>query len=125
MAGTCIGKIKLHTSKEIEKTPVSIGFECLDREVFDPEKCYDLLGKTEIKWARCQTGWNRCEKEKGVYTFEWLDSIVDNLLQRGVQPWFNVGFGNPIYMPDVPNPTGVGCDLPFTAKRFIMPGRIL
>ena len=109
MAGKCIGKIKLHTSKEIEKTPVGIGFECLDRELFDPERCYDLLGKTGIKWARCQTGWNRCEKEKGVYTFEWLDSIVDNLLERGVQPWFNVGFGNPIYMSDVPNPTGVGC----------------
>ncbi len=104
-----IGTIQLHPSKELEKSRVSVGFECLDRELFDPEKCYDLLGQTGAKWARCQTGWNRCEKEKGVYTFEWLDSIVDNLLSRGVQPWFNVGFGNPIYMPDAPNPTCVGC----------------
>ncbi len=109
MANKCIGKLKLHTSKELEKSRVSVGFECLDRELFDPERCYDLLGATGAKWARCQTGWNRCETEKGVYTFEWLDSVVDNLLARGVQPWFNVGFGNPIYMLDVPNPTCVGC----------------
>ncbi len=104
-----IGSIKLHSSKELENSRVSVGFECLDRELFDPERCYDLLGKTGAKWARCQTGWNRCEKEKGVYTFEWLDSIIDNLLERGVQPWFNVGFGNPIYMEDSSNPTCVGC----------------
>ena len=105
----CIGRIQCASSAEITQSTVGIGFECLDREVFDPEKCYDLLGRTGVKWARCQTGWNRCEREKGVYTFDWLDDVVDRLRAQGVQPWFNVGFGNPIYMPDTPNPTGVGC----------------
>ena len=119
MNGKKIGKLKCYSSKEIEKSMVSIGFECLDRELFDPEKCYDLLGQTGIKRARCQTGWARCEKEKGVYDFEWLDLIVDNLRVRGIQPWFNVGFGNPLYMPDVPNPTAVGCVPLFYGKETI------
>ena len=41
-----IGKLKTYTSFEIEDSYVSIGFECLDRELFNPEKCYDLLAKT-------------------------------------------------------------------------------
>ena len=104
-----IGKLKTYTSNEITNSLVSIGFETLDRELFKPEKCYDLLGQSGVKYARCQTGWARCEKQKGVYDFAWLDDIVDNLISRGVTPWFNVGYGNPIYMSDVTNPTAVGC----------------
>jgi polysaccharide biosynthesis protein PslG len=104
-----LGKLKLYTSAEIADSRVSIGFECVDREVIDPDQCYDALGKSGVKYARCQTGWARCEKQKGRYTFEWLDSMVDNLITRGLRPWFNVGYGNPIYMPDAPNTTAVGC----------------
>lgn len=104
-----IGKLKTYTSKEIENSYVSIDFSGLDRELFNPDKCYDLLAKTGVKHARCQTGWARCERERGIYDFAWLDSIVDNLLNRGILPWFNVGYGNTIYMADAPNPTAVGC----------------
>jgi len=104
-----IGKIKIFKSSEIKNSYVSIGFECLDRDLFKPEMCYDLLSQTGVKYARCQTGWAKCEKEKGIYSFEWLDAVVDNLLERGITPWFNVGYGNPIYMPDAPNATAVGC----------------
>lgn len=104
-----IGKLRTYTSEEIENSYVSIDFSCLDRELFNPDKCYDLLAKTGVKHARCQTGWARCEKEKGIYDFTWLDKVIDNLLSRGILPWFNVGYGNPIYMVDAPNPTAVGC----------------
>ena len=106
-----IGKLSVIPSAGIDDSMLSIGFECLDRELFSPEKCYDLLGQSGVKWARVQTGWSRCEKIKGVIDFTWLDGIVDNLLMRGVKPWFNVGFGNPLYMDGVPeyNPTAVGC----------------
>ena len=104
-----IGTLKLHPSAEIAASRVSVGFECLDRELFKPEKCYDLLGQSGVKHARCQTGWVRCEKEKGVYDFAWLDEIVDSLLARGVEPWFCVSFGNPLYMPDALTPAAVGC----------------
>lgn len=105
----CIGKMALHTSVEIEKSLVSIGFETLDRDLFNAEKCYKPLGQTGIKHARCQTGWIKCEKEKGVYDFAWLDNIVNNLLGEGVKPWFSVSFGNPLYMDNVSNPPCVGC----------------
>ncbi len=103
-----IGKIKHLSSSQIEDSRLSIGFEVLDRDMFDPTKVYDRLAQTGIKWARCQTGWAKTEKEKGVYNFKWLDDIVDNLLARGIKPWFNVGFGNGIYMGEMKNPTGVG-----------------
>lgn len=105
----CIGKMALHTSAEIEKSFVSIGFETLDRDMFNAEKCYGPLGQTGIKYARCQTGWIKCEKEKGVYDFAWLDDIVNNLLKEGVEPWFSVTFGNPLYMDNISNPACVGC----------------
>ena len=104
-----LGKLKTLTSKEVESSCVSIGFECLDRGLFNAEKCYGPLAETGVKYARCQTGWARCEKEKGVHDFSWLDSVVENLTKRGVIPWFNVGYGNPLYMKDAPNPTAVGC----------------
>lgn len=103
-----LGNLKIKSSSEIKESRIGIGFECLDRDLFDPERCYDLFAKTGAKFARCQTGWARTEKVKGVYAFAWLDVIVDNLIARGVQPWFNVGYGNPIYMPDANNPTAVG-----------------
>ncbi|MBQ6534423.1 MAG: hypothetical protein IJI37_04570 [Opitutales bacterium] len=103
-----IGKVKNLSSSQIEDSRLSIGFEVLDRDIFDPTKVYDRLALTGIKWARCQTGWAKTEKQKGVYNLKWLDDIVDNLLARGIKPWFNVGFGNPIYMGEMLNPTGVG-----------------
>jgi len=103
-----IGEIKHADSNAIKDSRLSIGFECLDRDMFEPDKVYDKLSETGIKWARCQTGWNKCEKQKGVYDFKWLDNVVDNLLKRGIKPWFNVGFGNPLYMGEMMNPTGVG-----------------
>lgn len=103
------GMLKLRTAEEIESSSLAIGFETLDREMFLPEQCYDALAGAGAKWARCQTGWNRCELTVGAYDFSWLDNIVDNLLSRGVQPWFNLGFGNKLYMPRIPNESGVGC----------------
>ena len=103
-----IGKLKRRHASEIRNSGISIGFECLDRRVFRPEKCYDKLAEAGVKWARCQTGWCRCETEKGKFDFQWLDEIVDNLLIRGVQPWFNLGFGNRLYMPGAFGEAAVG-----------------
>lgn len=104
-----IGKMRIKSANEMGDSRVGIGFECYDRDLFDPERCYDRVAESGAKWARCQTGWARTEKQAGVYDFAWLDAVVDNLLARGVKPWFNVGYGNPIYMPGAPNSTAVGC----------------
>lgn len=104
-----IGMLKTYSSSEIEKSYVSIDFSTLDRDLFRADKCYDLLAASGVKYARCQTGWAKTEKQKGVYDFGWLDEIIDNLCSRGIKPWLSVSYGNPIYMPDAPNSTAVGC----------------
>ena len=88
------GTLKPRRTADIAASPISIGFETLDRYHFDPKRTYPHLAELGAKWARVQTGWNRCEREKGVYDFGWLDAIVDDLLAIGVQPFFNLGFGN-------------------------------
>lgn len=104
-----IGNVKTKSALEIAASPLCIGFETLDRRMFNPDKCYDLLAESGAKWARCQTGWSRCETTTGVYDFAWLDDTIDRLLALGVQPWFNLGFGNKLYMPNVPHESAVGC----------------
>ncbi|MFW5914935.1 MAG: beta-galactosidase [Planctomycetota bacterium] len=84
------GTISPSHSEDIPASRLGIGFECLDRQMFDPERTYDRVGELGVKWARVQTGWARCEQQKGEYDFGWLDDIVDSLLERGVQPWFNL-----------------------------------
>lgn len=90
-------KIELLNSKDVASSCIGIGFEKLDRAVFDPEKAYDKVAALGVKKVRIQSGWMRTEKEKGKYDFEWLDSIVDNLLSRGLEPWMCLCYGNPLY----------------------------
>ena len=94
---TKIGQVKPKSSNEIKHSKIGIGFEKLDRNIHDPELAYDKMAETGIKWARLQSGWQRTETEKGVYHFEWLDTVVDNLLARGIEPWMNLCYGNGIY----------------------------
>ena len=103
-----LGKLRRVRASEIQESGVSIGFECLDRDVFDPDFCYDRIAELGVRHARVQTGWWKCEKEKGVYDWSWLDGVVSNLESRGVQVWFNVGFGNKLYMPDTYGEASVG-----------------
>ena len=103
-----IGKIKPRLSSQIKSSKYGIGFECLDRKMYDPAPYYDIAASLGVKHARCQTGWARTETKKGEYDFKWLDDVVDNLRARGIQPWFNVGYGNPLYMSPLKNKYAVG-----------------
>ena len=105
-----IGKVAPVHASQVKKSVLGIGFEKLDRAVFDPEKAYDKVAELGVKWVRIQSGWARTEKEKGVYDFAWLDSIVDNLLRRGLQPWIDLCYGNGIYDAEAAEVFGaVGC----------------
>ncbi|MCS7239252.1 MAG: hypothetical protein NZ899_13435, partial [Thermoguttaceae bacterium] len=64
-----LGRLKTRRSAEIQTSPLSVGFEVLDRRLFDPAKTYPYLGELGVKWARCQTGWCRCEERPGEYQF--------------------------------------------------------
>ncbi len=92
-----IGSVKAVHSLQVGKSTLGLGFEKLDRNVFDPEKAYDKVAALGVKWIRIQSGWARTETEKGVYRFEWLDSVVDNLLRRGLIPWLCLCYGNGLY----------------------------
>ncbi|MBE3123397.1 MAG: beta-galactosidase, partial [Planctomycetes bacterium] len=111
---SAIGKIKPRPSAAIAASPLGVGFETLDRRHFDPAKTYPFMAQLGVKWARCQTGWGRTETKKGEFDFKWLDDIVDSLRRIGVQPWFNLGYGNQLYTPDAPDEAAVGWAPVFT-----------
>ncbi|MBM4018314.1 MAG: beta-glucosidase [Planctomycetes bacterium] len=94
-----IGKVKVRPTAAIAASPLGVGCEVLDRKLWDPQKIYPYLANLGAKWARCQTGWARTEQARGEFDFGWLDDLVDNLLRLGVQPWFNLGYGNRLYTP--------------------------
>jgi hypothetical protein len=101
-------RLRPRSSREIEASPLGIGFETLDRKQYDPERCYDRAGALGVKWARCQTGWARTETSPGVFDFAWLDSVVDNLRSRGIEPWLGVSYGNRLYTKEAPHESAVG-----------------
>ncbi len=105
---TSLGTIQPVASKDIEASPLSVGFETLDRRMFDPERAYEHVGRLGVKWARCQTGWARTERKPGQYDFAWLDDVADSLLGQGVAPWFSISYGNRLYTPDAPDESAVG-----------------
>ena len=59
------GNLKIHSSQEIEQSYVSIGFEMLDRDMFDPERCYDLIEcRNKICQVSDRLGKNRKRKRR-------------------------------------------------------------
>lgn len=44
-----------------------------------------------------QAGWAKTEKEKGVYDWAWLDEIIFDMVEQGVEPWMCLCYGNPLY----------------------------
>ncbi len=113
-----IGKISPKKSLDVASSRIGLGFEKLDRDVFDPEKAYDKVGDLGVKWIRIQSGWQRTEREKGVYNFAWIDSVVDNLISRGLQPWICLCYGNDLYSESAKSVFGaVGCPPIFTEEE--------
>jgi hypothetical protein len=103
-----LGKLRPVSPLVLRASPLSVGFETLDRRHFDPEKTFPHLATLGAKWARCQTGWCRCEAVAGQFEFGWLDAVVDGLLKLGIQPWFNLGYGNRLYIPEATDEAAVG-----------------
>ena len=110
-------KLPAASAAEIPFSRIGIGFEKLDRDVFDPEKAYDKVAAIGVKKIRIQSGWARTEQTEGVYDFAWLDRITDNLLARGLEPWICLCYGNPLYT-DLAKPVfgAVGCP-PIATER--------
>ena len=92
-----IGRISPCHARDVRTSKIGLGFEKLDRDVFDPANAYDPVAALGVKWIRIQSGWARTERKKGVFDFAWLDMIVDNLIARGLQPWMCLCYGNGLY----------------------------
>lgn len=103
-----LGKLVTRLAMDIAASPLSVGFETLDRRMFEPQRTYEHLARLGVKWARVQTGWARTETVRGKYDFAWLDEIIDNLRKIGVEPWFNVTYGNRLYTPEAADESAVG-----------------
>jgi hypothetical protein len=94
---TYLGKLKTRKSRQMATSRFGVGFECLDREMWDLNQAWPVLDELGVKWARVQSGWARTEKQPGVYDFAWLDTVIDGLIERGVQPWLSISYGNPVH----------------------------
>jgi Glycosyl hydrolases family 39 len=92
-----IGQLKTRQAEDIKSSTWSIGGETLDRDYTDYHSYKSYLGQLGAKRIRLQGGWAKCEKEKGKYSFEWLDMIIPDAAGRGVTPWVELSYGNPIY----------------------------
>jgi hypothetical protein len=74
-----------------------LGCKTLDRDVADYEQYKTWIAPLGIRRIRLQGGWSRTEAVRAQYDFTWLDRIVDDATSRGLQPWIQTGYGNPIY----------------------------
>ena len=92
-----IGCLAVRHSKDIASSPWSIGCETLDRDFAKFSVYKDYVGELGAKHARIQSGWAKCETQKGVYEFAWLDECVQGLNEQGVKPWMCLCYGNPVY----------------------------
>lgn len=92
-----VGWLVTKSSKEIKSSTWSVGCETLDRDYAKFSVYKDYVGELGVKHGRLQSGWAKCEKQKGVYNFSWLDSCVYGLEKQEVKPWICLCYGNPIY----------------------------
>lgn len=102
-----IGSLSVRHSRDIESSTWSVGCETLDRDFAKFSLYKDYVGELGVKHARLQSGWAKCEKHKGIYNFEWLDSCVYGLAEQGVKPWMCLCYGNPLYGSGVHLGTGL------------------
>ena len=111
---TSCGKIKLRSANEIKSSNWAVGAETMGRDYTIYANWKKYLGPLGVKRARIQSGWAKTEQEKGKYDWAWLDEIIPDMIDQGVQPWVCLCYGNPIYSGG--GGTGLGGGLPSTPE---------
>lgn len=92
-----LGSLQSVNANEIKSSNWLIGCETLDRKFTDYQAYKEYLVPLGIKRLRMQAGWARTETVKGTYQWGWLDTIVNDAVSRGLQPWLETSYGNSIY----------------------------
>lgn len=91
-----IGTLRQKSISEVSNN-LAIGCETLDRDYADYHAYKEYLAPLGMRYLRLQAGWAKTEQKRGVYDFAWLDSIIDDAVARGLGPWLELSYGNPIY----------------------------
>lgn len=91
------GRLRPRHAREIEASNWSIGAETMDRDFTIYANWREYLGPLGAKKARIQSGWAKTEKKQGVFDWDWMDEIVLDIVDQGVEPWVCLCYGNPIY----------------------------
>ncbi len=82
-----LGKVKPRHARDIRSSNWSVGAETMDRDYTVYKHWKEYLGPLGIKKARIQSGWAKTEKTRGNYSWEWIDEIVFDMVDQGVEPW--------------------------------------
>jgi len=113
---TKIGTIIPRAASEIESSNWSVGAETMDRDFTIYRHWKKYLGPLGVKRARIQSGWAKTEKIKGKYDWKWLDEIILDMVDQGVEPWVCLCYGNPIY--EGGGGTGLGGGMPTSPEAL-------
>ena len=111
-----LGKVAPRHAKDVVSSSWSIGAETIDRDFTVYENFKKYLGPLGAKGVRLQAGWAKCEKVKGVYSWDWLDAIVNDAVAQGVRPWLEFNYGNTIYAGG--GDTGLGGGFPSSLEAL-------
>ena len=113
---THLGKIQPRHAREIESSNWSVGAETMDRDFTIYNNWKDYLGPLGVKKARIQSGWAKTEKARGKYDWAWLDEIILDMVDQGVEPWVCLSYGNPVYPEG--GGTGLGGGIPTSPEAL-------
>lgn len=105
-----LGAVQPRHARSIQASNWSVGAETMGRDYTIYANWKSYLGPLGVKKARIQSGWAKTERERGEYQWGWLDEIILDMVNQGVEPWVCLCYGNPIY-PDGGG-TGLGGGLP-------------
>lgn len=92
-----IGTIQPRSVGQIAGQNWSLGCETLDRGFANYDSYKDYLVPLGIRRIRLQGGWATTEREPGQYDWRWLDRVIDDARERGLEIFLETNYGNPIY----------------------------
>ncbi|MEH0985785.1 hypothetical protein [Micromonospora sp. CPCC 205556] len=111
-----VGTVAPRSAAQIGSSKLIVGAETLDRDYTDYQSYKGYLGPLGATRARFQAGWAKTEKVKGSYDWAWLDTVVNDAVSRGVRPWLQTSYGNPIYTGG--GGAGLGGQVPSSAEAL-------
>ncbi len=111
-----LGKIAPRPASQISASNWSVGAETMDRDYTVYANWKAHLGPLGFKKARLQAGWAKTERTKGIYDWDWLDEIIFDMVEQGVEPWVCLCYGNTVYSDG--GGTRLGSQIPQTQEAL-------